>query len=98
MSSSRTIQSDSGVTTQAAESLLEIVYMSSTVTAAFPETALGDILASSRRRNAGLGVTGVLLYQAGTFVQLLEGPPEAVRHLYQDRIQADSRHRGFVTC
>lgn len=80
------------------QTLLELVYVSNAFPDDFPRVELERILASARRRNAELGVTGVLLYQAGTFLQLLEGPADAVRHLYADIIHDDPRHRALVHC
>lgn len=45
--------------------------------------------------NYRLGVTGMLLYKDGNFLQLLEGEEESVRGLYE-RIAADPRHRGII--
>ncbi len=55
-----------------------------------------DILAKSRRANADAGITGMLLYRDGNFMQALEGEEEAVRDLYA-RIRRDPRHLGIVT-
>ncbi len=49
------------------------------------------ILASSRRNNAGLGITGALLFSTDCFAQTLEGPMPAVEALFE-RIQWDDRH------
>ena len=54
---------------------------------------LGDILAVSRKRNRVDGVTGVILYQEGSFAQVLEGPEDAVRACFA-RIEKDRRHSG----
>ena len=56
-----------------------------------PDSVLDDILAASRRNNAGAGVTGMLLYVEGGFMQVLEGGEEAVGAIY-DRICRDKRH------
>jgi len=50
-----------------------------------------NILASSRRNNGAGGVTGMLLYSAGVFVQVLEGEQQTVESLYR-RIADDTRH------
>ena len=50
-----------------------------------------QILASSRRNNAACGVTGALLFNAGCFAQVLEGPLAAVERTFE-RIQRDPRH------
>ena len=49
------------------------------------------ILASSRRNNAALGITGALLFSTDCFAQTLEGPTAAVETLFE-RIQWDDRH------
>ena len=49
------------------------------------------ILAASRANNARVGVTGALMFNAGCFAQVLEGPGEAVESTFE-RIQQDERH------
>ena len=51
------------------------------------------ILEVSRRNNALVGVTGALMFSAGCFVQVLEGPQQAVEATFE-RIQRDDRHGG----
>ncbi len=53
--------------------------------------AVGGILAASKRNNARVGVTGALLFNAGSFAQVLEGPRAAVETTFE-RIQRDMRH------
>ena len=52
---------------------------------------LDDILAVSRRNNAGWHLTGVLLFEGGTFLQVVEGPAWPLAKALS-RIQADQRH------
>ena len=49
------------------------------------------ILAASRTNNARDGISGALLFSAGCFAQVLEGPGEAVELAFE-RIQCDARH------
>jgi hypothetical protein len=49
------------------------------------------LLSVWRRRNAEHGVTGLLLYDAGSIFQVIEGFPEDVVRLYE-RIARDPRH------
>lgn len=61
---------------------------------------LGDaditqILAQSRRHNPTLGVSGMLLFGRGRFIQLIEGPGPAVERTYR-RILSDPRHADVV--
>ena len=57
----------------------------------FAPAALEEILAVSRTNNAAAGITGMLLYLDGAFLQVLEGPVEAVGETYA-RIKRDRRH------
>lgn len=52
---------------------------------------LEQIVADSRGRNAESGVTGVLLYCDGNFMQYLEGPDDAVLATWE-RIRRNERH------
>ncbi|WP_019998548.1 BLUF domain-containing protein [Aureimonas ureilytica] len=50
-----------------------------------------DILAKSRSNNVRDQITGALLFNAGCFAQVLEGPLENVEAAFE-RIQQDDRH------
>lgn len=69
----------------------QLIYMSYAVRP-LSMAQLCQLLASARRRNAELALTGILLYGNERFVQVLEGPEIAVRTLYE-RIKRDARHR-----
>ena len=56
---------------------------------------LDELLAQCRKNNAELGVTGMLLYKDGNFMQVLEGEESAVRSLYA-KISNDPRHKGEI--
>ncbi|MCG6942075.1 MAG: BLUF domain-containing protein [Thiohalocapsa sp.] len=56
---------------------------------------LVDLLTVSRRNNARLGITGLLLYSSDRFIQLLEGDEAQVRKLYE-LIRRDKRHRDVT--
>ena len=71
-----------------------LVYVSAAVTW-FSSAELRALLDSCRAHNAQAGITGMLLYKDGNFMQALEGEESAVRAL-QARIGADLRHRGMV--
>ncbi|WP_420455208.1 BLUF domain-containing protein [Rubrivirga sp.] len=72
-----------------------LVYASSAVGALSPDDLL-QIVRTSRRNNAAVGVTGALLYHDGNVMQVLEGPAEAVDGVFA-RVGADKRHRGVLT-
>ncbi len=58
---------------------------------AVDQEELVNILRQSKLHNPQSGVTGVLCFSAGIFLQVLEGGRGAVNKLY-NRIAADSRH------
>ncbi|MDQ2995953.1 MAG: BLUF domain-containing protein [Chloroflexota bacterium] len=60
------------------------------------EAELLDILRVSQANNARVGITGMLLYKGGNFMQVIEGPDAAVAALYQ-RIGRDPRHHAIET-
>lgn len=80
---------------RANEKYLSVVYVS-TATEEFDKQALADLLAVSQANNCQVGVTGMLLHHDGSFIQAIEGPPDAVRQLHT-RITEDSRHTGIIT-
>ncbi|RZI84533.1 MAG: BLUF domain-containing protein [Rubrivivax sp.] len=53
------------------------------------------ILATSRKNNPGLGVTGLLCHSGDIFMQILEGGRDAVNQLYT-RIANDPRHGNVI--
>ena len=55
------------------------------------EDDLRSILAASDRNNPGMEITGLLLYGADNFVQILEGPDQNLRELMKI-IELDDRH------
>ena len=57
----------------------------------FTSDDLKKLLISSRIRNREVGVTGILVYHAGMFLQALEGEEEAVQTTLS-RIEKDTRH------
>jgi len=75
--------------------MYRIVY-TSTAKSLMSERELQQILRSARRNNAANLVTGMLIYHDGCFLQVLEGPREAVEACYAT-ILKDSRHRDCIT-
>ncbi len=53
------------------------------------------LLQEARERNRKLGVTGMLLYKEGNFMQMLEGERQVILELY-DMITKDSRHKDVT--
>ena len=46
-------------------------------------------------KNLGLGITGVLLFSHGNFMQVMEGPPQYLLPLYET-IKRDERHHHII--
>jgi Sensors of blue-light using FAD len=57
--------------------------------------AIDGILAKSRQFNPSSGITGILCYGGGIFLQAIEGGRNAVSELY-GHIQKDVRHKDVV--
>ena len=73
--------------------LVRLLYVSR---AADPASAATDaILAQSRSHNPACGITGILCYGGGIFLQALEGGRMQVSELY-GHIQKDVRHKDVV--
>jgi hypothetical protein len=70
--------------------LIHCVYASA-ATAVFEPSGLPLLLEKSRAANAACDVTGMLLYSAGSFFQVLEGDESAVDGVMQ-RVSHDVRH------
>jgi hypothetical protein len=74
--------------------VIRLIYISTTRTA-MDEDMMAAILATSRRNNQAVDVTGLLLVGGRRFLQVLEGPDDAVTRTYE-RICHDSRHYAAV--
>ena len=53
------------------------------------------ILKKAREKNERLGITGMLLYKNGNFLQVLEGPEKEVQEVF-DTIMQDTRHNKVL--
>ncbi|BCO27033.1 hypothetical protein MIZ03_1920 [Rhodoferax lithotrophicus] len=73
--------------------LVRLLYASRSVDCS-PE-AIESILHQSREHNPHSGVTGVLCYGGGIFLQAIEGGRMAISELY-GHIQRDPRHKDVV--
>ena len=74
--------------------MFRLVYASSAVKP-FSEKKLEDLLKKNRQNNNAVGITGMLLYKDGNFMQCLEGPKKVVCALLA-KIQSDRRHRDMI--
>ncbi|MDI3362812.1 diguanylate phosphodiesterase [Lelliottia sp. V89_10] len=54
-----------------------------------------SLVEKAKQRNAGLNITGILLFNGAEFLQILEGKEESVVKLFH-KIRADKRHHGVV--
>lgn len=70
--------------------LTHLLY-TSRATVPFTQKDLHTLSAESAERNHSVAVTGILLYSAGSFVQLLEGREQTLNAL-MTRIVQDTRH------
>ncbi len=68
----------------------------STAVAPMPRAAFRELEDAARAKNQRYGVTGRLIHLWGRFIQIIEGPPQAVGLVF-GAIAADPRHRSLVT-
>lgn len=75
-------------------SLITLAYVSSAVKP-LSRQELTELLAHCRQSNTAAGISGLLLYKGGNFLQVLEGEAAAVLDL-KTRIARDLRHSGMI--
>jgi hypothetical protein len=74
--------------------LYRVAYVSR-ATQALSRAQLDDLLATAQANNRRDGISGLLVYDAGAFLQVFEGPTDAVEALIR-RIERDPRHTSIV--
>lgn len=75
-------------------SLHRVVYMSTAV-GVLRADELDRIYLRAKSANTGAGITGLMLFYEGVFLQVLEGPAAGVTSL-MERIRRDRRHAGIT--
>jgi hypothetical protein len=73
--------------------LVRLLYASRAIDPA--SAAIDEILLQSRQGNPSSGITGILCYGGGIFLQAIDGGRSAVSELY-GHIQRDPRHKDVV--
>ncbi len=74
--------------------LVHCIYASAS-TVSFTKDEITELLAIAQRNNGALGVTGMLLYEDGSFFQVLEGEKDNVSALFK-KIALDKRHSKVI--
>ena len=74
--------------------MYHLIYKSQ-ATGEFSPPELKTLLVRARMRNRELGVTGILVYGSGWFLQALEGEQAAVAEIFS-RIEKDPRHGNIA--
>lgn len=75
--------------------MFSVTYASSALVPFTPRD-LRTLLEKCVSNNRPRGITGMLLYKDGNFMQVLEGEEKVVRAVH-NVIAADPRHRGLIT-
>ncbi|MEE4244304.1 MAG: BLUF domain-containing protein [Kangiellaceae bacterium] len=70
--------------------LVELVYTSQSISL-LDEGDVDSILDGAHEKNAKLNISGILIYNDGVFLQLIEGPRDSINQLFQS-ISHDARH------
>ena len=73
--------------------LVHCIYTSAATMTNFRISELDALLEKARINNANLGITGMLLYEDGSFFQVLEGGRTDVEALFE-KIAKDKRHKN----
>lgn len=75
--------------------MFHVIYLSAAVVP-FTRQELEILLVKARKKNEERGITGILCYRDGNFLQVIEGEETAVRRLLSE-IESDPRHRRIIT-
>lgn len=75
-------------------SLYRLLYVS-TARHFLSNAELTALLQQARRNNRAHGITGMLIYVEGSFLQYVEGPQKEVEALIA-RLERDNRHHGLI--
>ncbi|NVK18635.1 MAG: BLUF domain-containing protein [Methylocystaceae bacterium] len=73
--------------------MMQLIYVSAALKA-FSDVELTNILETARKCNSEKGISGILVYRKGSFLQVLEGPQEFVDPLFV-KIKKDPRHTNI---
>ena len=76
------------------DSLIGCLTYQSRASAPPSNTELEDLVTRARVRNQSFGVTGMLLYEDGRYLQTLEGPPKGLEVIWSS-IKRDERHEDI---
>lgn len=76
--------------------LFEIIYVSQRSERVSDRMIVDEIVIPSGMNNRRLDITGILWFSEEHFLQVIEGPRDAIISLYQS-IQRDSRHFDITT-
>lgn len=74
--------------------MFRLIYISGE-TSPFSKNQLENLLELARDKNTHLGITGLLLYKHGNFLQVLEGEKATVLSIFET-IRQDPRHRRVI--
>ncbi|MCA8988664.1 MAG: BLUF domain-containing protein [Planctomycetaceae bacterium] len=72
--------------------MIQVIYASA-ATRPFTREELFELLEDSRLKNSQHGLSGMLLYHGGAFLQVIEGEEADVEQLYE-KIKRDERHEN----
>ena len=72
--------------------LHEFVYKSISVPVELDGAQIEGIVSNAQKNNSEYGVTGMLIYLNGEFLQILEGLKDSVEYVYTKNIAIDKKH------
>jgi len=74
--------------------MIHLIY-GSTAVKPMTEAEILELLEKARVKNERLGISGLLLYHDGNFLQVLEGEDQTVKELFEE-IKQDERHHSVM--
>jgi len=74
--------------------MIQLIYVS-TATSRISADDLQSLMFISQANNLRFNITGLLIYDQGTFCQVLEGERDAVHDLYE-KIKLDNMHNNLI--
>lgn len=74
--------------------MIQLIYFSA-ASYLYSNSELIDMFNSSRKKNADLNITGLMIYHEGSIIQILEGQAHEVHNLY-NKISKDRRHKSIL--
>ena len=72
-----------------------IIFYVSNVSSTLTPMKIQELLSKSQKKNGQKGINGILLFSGGNFYQVLDGPTDIIKQLWE-KIKEDDRHHSII--